>query len=323
MNKRKRILETASETGVKMLAGVSVVIIAFVFIFIFIQAWPVISASGIKLFTTNTFDTQISEAFYDAKDFDTLDFGLLGLILGTLVTTGLALIIASVIGVGSAVFISEMAPAPVAATLKAIVRLLASIPSVVFGLLGVIAVVPYIEEHFISTELQLAYLDYYQITGLCLLAAVIVLTFMIVPTVIAMSVDAIDTVPNHLKEVGYAFGMSHFRVIWKIILPSSRSGIIASITLAAGRGIGEAIAVSMVCGGLGIIPDFVKGFVAFIAPVLPLASAIVNKSEAMSSLSVKSALFACAAILLLFGTAMSIAASLVEKRMLKATGNEV
>jgi len=321
MNKRKQLFETISETGVKLLAGLSVVIIAFVFVFIFIQAWPVISTSGIKLFTTNTFDAQIAEAFYETKDYEFLDFGLLGLILGTLVTTGLALIIASVVGVGSAVFISEMAPVPVAATLKAIVRLLASIPSVVFGLIGIIAVVPYIEEHFITTELQLEYLDQFQVTGLCLLAAVVVLTFMIVPTVIAMSVDAIDTVPNHLKEVGYAFGMSHFRVIWKIILPGSRSGIIAGITLAAGRGIGEAIAVSMVCGGLGVIPDFMKGYIAFLAPVLPLASAIVNKSEAMSSTSVKSALFACAAILLLFGTIMSISARLIEKRMLRATGN--
>jgi len=323
MNKRKEFFEKLSETSVKLLAGVSVIIIAFVFIFIFIQAWPVISASGIKLFTTNTFDTQISDAFYETTDYEFVEFGLLGLILGTLVTTGFALIIASVVGVGSAVFISEMAPAPVTTTLKAIVRLLASIPSVVFGLIGIIAVVPFIEDHFVTTELQLEYLDQFQITGLCLLAAVVVLTFMIVPTVIAMSVDAIDTVPNHLKEVGYAFGMSHFRVIWKIILPSSRSGIIASITLAAGRGIGEAIAVSMVCGGLGIIPDFVKGYIAFLAPVLPLASAIVNKSEAMSSLSVKSALFTCAVILLLFGTIMSISARFIEKRMLKASGNAV
>jgi phosphate transport system permease protein len=150
---------------------------------------------------------------------------------------------------------------------------------------------------------------------------VIVLTFMLVHTVTSLSRDAINSVPKRYREAGFAFGMSHFRVIWKIILPSSRSGVIASVILAAGRGIGEAIAVSMVCGGVGITPDFSRGFVSLLAPVLPLSSAIINKSEAMGgNTAINAVLFSCAAILLLIGTALSIAARLIGAYMRKKTG---
>jgi len=323
MPKYRKLKELIAENTVRVFAGASVIIIIFIFIFIFFKAWPVISHSGIKLFTTNNFDEQIVEAFFDMPEDPVLDFGLLGLIMGTIVTTGLALLIAVIIGIGSSVFISEISPIPVAAILKAFVRLLASIPSVVFGLVGLVIVVPFIEAKFVTDEMQLAHMDEFQITGHSLLASVIVLIFMIVPTVISLSVDAIDSVAHSQKEVGYALGMSHFRVIWKIILPDARSGIIASITLAAGRGIGEAIAISMVCGGVGITPDFTKGFAGLLAPVLPLASAIVNKSEAISSSSVQSALFACAAILLVIEAILSVTAKSVETRMRKAAGYEV
>ena len=156
--------------------------------------------------------------------------------------------------------------------------------------------------------------------GRNMLSAVIVLTFMIVPTVVSLSVDALRAVPDSRRETGYAFGMKKFRVIRRIILPSARSGIIAGIVLAAGRGIGEAIAVSMVCGGLGILPTTSLGFVNFLAPTLPLASAIINKSEAMGSVSVDSALFACGAILLTIGALLSIGARLINKQMRKADG---
>ena len=307
---------------IKILAGVSIALIIFIFIFIFYQAWPVIQASGLELLTTHNFDTQISEAFYSSAQSPVLNFGLLGLILGTLITTALALIIAVVIGIGASIAICEFAPPILASALKAIIRLLASIPSVVFGLIGIIAVVPYIQDTFVTSQMQMDYLSLFQITGKSLMASAIVLTFMIVPTVISLSMDAISAVPHAYRETGFAFGMTHFRVIWKILLPTARSGIIASVILAAGRGIGEAIAVSMVCGGVGILPDFSHGFVSLLAPVLPLSAAIVNKSEAMSSTAVRSALFACAAILLVMGALLSIGAKLVERQMRRAVGFE-
>ena len=230
--------------------------------------------------------------------------------------------LASIIGIGAAIIICEYASRRVFAVLILVVRLLASVPSVVFGLIGIITVVPLIDKLFVTTEMQLEYLDRFQMSGRNLLSAIIVLTFMIVPTIVSLTVDAIRTVPHMQKETGYAFGMSKFRVISKITLPASRSGIIAGIILGAGRGIGEAIAVSMVCGGLGLIPSASLGFVNFLAPTLPLAAAIVNKSETMGSMAAESALFACGAILLVIGAMLAVGAKLIEKRIRKQAGHD-
>ncbi|MCL2708022.1 MAG: phosphate ABC transporter permease subunit PstC [Defluviitaleaceae bacterium] len=295
--------------------------IFFIFAFVFMRAWPVISANGFGLFFKTGFDRQIDEAFRAGADSPLLDFGLFGLIMGTVITTLFSVLFAAAIGVGGAVVIKEFTPRTVSYALISLVRLLSSIPSVIFGLIGIILVVPMIQDVFVTPDLQIKYLSRFQITGRGLLASIIVLTFMLVPTVAALSSDAIAAVPKRYRETGFAFGMTHFRVIWKIILPTSRSGIIASVILATGRGIGEAIAVSMVCGGIGLTPDFSLGFVSLLTPVLPLSSAIINKSEGMGNASVASALFACAAILLLIGAFLSIAARLVDSYMRKKIGN--
>jgi phosphate transport system permease protein len=321
-NKLKYIHDKTFETGVRLLSYVSVIIIAFIFIFVFMKAWPVIKESGLKLITQTGFDTQVSDAFYSSNAAPMLSFGLLGLIAGTTAATGVSLLFAAVLGIGSAIAIAELAPRGLKEFLNAIVRLLASIPSVVFGLVGVIVIVPIVEKAFVTTELQIKYLEFFQITGRCLLSSVIVLTFMIVPMVISLSIDALNAVPDRYRESGYAFGMSRFRVIWKIVLPSARSGIIASLILAAGRGIGEAIAVSMVCGGVGNIPNLSNGIVSLLTPILTLSAAIINKSEAMSVPAVESSLFACGAILLVIGALLSIIAKIVDRNLRRSMGND-
>jgi phosphate transport system permease protein len=317
----RKAFEKIAEAIMSALAGVGVLAILFIFIFVFLRALPVFRESGIGVFTETGFDRQVVDAYNSETPM--YSFGLLGLIAGTLATTTLAIITASFIGVGSAVAISEFAPRPLAYALTSLVRLLASIPSVIFGLIGVIIVVPFISDLFVTTELQLQYLDRFQITGRGLIASVVVLTFMLVPTVTALSADAIAAVPKRFREAGYAMGMTRFRVILKIILPTGRSGIIASIILAAGRGIGEAIAVAMVCGGIGLVPDLSLGIVTLLAPVLPLSAAIMVNSEGAGSQSVSAALFACAAILLLIGTVLSITARVVNSYMRKKVGDAV
>lgn len=322
MKIKKNILgDAVPEAVVRVLSLISVLIIAFIFIFIFSKAWPVLRESGIGLITRTGFDKQIAQAFYASSDAPVLQFGLLGLVVGTALTTGLALALAVLFGIGAAVTIAELAPRKLSRFLSAVVRLLASIPSVVFGLVGIITVVPLIQKNLITTEMQIRFLSFFQMTGRGLLASVVVLTFMIVPMVISLSIDAMEAVPDSFRETGYAFGMTRFRVIWKIVLPSARSGILAGVLLAAGRGIGESIAVSMVCGGVGYLPNFLFGPAALLTPVLPLSAAIVNKSEAMSASSVEAALFACGALLLLFGAILSIAARLIEHRLRRNLGN--
>jgi len=318
----KKSVEALPKAIITLLSAVSITIIVFIFIFIFYRAFPVIRESGVSLITTGGFDRQIQEAFYSPDEEPMLRFGLLGLLSGTLITTLTALIFATVIGVGAAIVICEYSSRRVSAVLISVVRLLASVPSVVFGLIGIIVVVPLVENLFVTPDRQIEHLEYFQMSGRSLLAAATVLTFMIVPTVVSLSVDAIRAVPHMFKETGYAFGMSKFRMIFKVMLPSARSGITAGIILGAGRGIGEAIAVSMVCGGIGFLPRASLGFINFLAPTLPLASAIINKSEAMGAYAVESALFACGAVLLIIGAILSIGAKLVEKRMRRMAGHD-
>ena len=318
--KVKKLKEVLPKIIIYGLSALSIAIIIFIFIFVLYKAYPVIRTSGAAIVTESGFDKQIQEAFFSPDSDPMLNFGFSGLIAGTLITTLSALIFASVIGIGAAIAICEYASRKVSAVLIAVVRLLASVPSVVFGLIGIIVVVPFIEKLFVTVDRQIEYLDYFQMSGRNLLSAATVLTFMIVPMVISLSVDAIRTVPHSQKETGYAFGMTKFRVIFKIILPGARSGITAGVILGAGRGIGEAIAVSMVCGGLGFLPKASFGFINFLAPTLPLAAAIVNKSEAMGSYAVESALFACGAVLLIIGALLSIVAKTIEKRMRKQAG---
>jgi phosphate transport system permease protein len=310
-NKRSHSM---AESIMKFLALFGIVVILFIFVFVFMEAAPVIRNSGIGLLTRAGFDRQISEAFYAPVSDPMLTFGMAGLVAGTLLSTLLALAAAGILGVGSAIAICEYAPKKASVVLLSVVRLLASIPSVIFGLIGVMLVTPWIENTFITVDMQIEFLEFFQMTGRNLLASVLVLSFMIVPMVITLASDALASVPLELKEVGYAFGMSHFRVVMRIILPEARPGIVAGLILGAGRGIGEAIAVSMVCGGIGMLPSISHGAAAFLTPVLPLSAAIVNKSEAMSVPAVSSALFACGALLLLMGAVLSVTARVLSGR---------
>jgi phosphate transport system permease protein len=316
---RKR-LSFLPEIFIRAGAYVSIVIIVFIFVFIFSKAYPTIRDSGITLFTEGGFDAQLRDAFRGTGDGTPVAFGMLGLLWGTFASTALALLVASFLGIATAIVIVEYAPRKLANVLISFVRLLASIPSIVFGLVGIMTVVPLIEMLFVTTERQIKYLDQFQMTGRGLLASATVLTFMIVPMIISLSIDAMQSVPKNYVEAGYSFGMSKFRVVLKVILPSARSGIIASIILAAGRGIGEAIAVSLVCGGFGYLPNLSTGFATLLAPILTLSSAIVNKSETMGVPTAQSALFTCSAILLVLGAIMSISSKVVERIIRKREG---
>ncbi len=321
MIKSKRFEELIPQVIITAMAAVSIIIIAFIFIFIFVKALPVLQASGLELFTTDGFDQQISDAFNSTDENPVLKFGMKGLIIGTFLSTGAALLFATLIGIGASIIICEYVDERTSEILASLVRFLAAVPSVIFGLVGIIVIVPFVEKLFVTVDLQIQFLDYFQMTGKNLLSAIIILTFMIVPTIISVSIDAIKAVPRAFKEAGIALGMSQFRVVVRIVLPNAKSGLISGVILGAGRGIGEAIAVSMVCGGLGIIPNAKFGFYNLLAPTLPLSAAIINKSEAMGSMPVESALFSAAFILLLFGMFFGIVAGYVEKNMNRRVGS--
>lgn len=179
-------------------------------------------------------------------------FGILNVILTSLTGTSLAVLIGVPIGVFTAIFIAEVAPKQLTAIVQPAVELLAGIPSVVFGLLGIYILCPFIYQ----LEMKLFAGDVtHQFTGGAnLFSAIVVLAIMILPTVINISTSAIKAVPGHMKSASLALGASHIQTIFKVMIPAAKSGIITAIVLGVGRAIGEAMAITLVSGSSVNVP---------------------------------------------------------------------
>lgn len=179
-------------------------------------------------------------------------YGILYVILTSLVGTSLAILIGVPISVLTAVFLSEVAPKKLASAVKPAVELLAGIPSVIYGLLGLMILNP------LMYRLELAIFknsETHQFTGGAnLISAVLVLAVMILPTVINISEASLRAVPDHLKAASLAVGASKIQTIFKVQLPAAKSGIITAIVLGVGRAIGEAMAISLVAGSSVNLP---------------------------------------------------------------------
>ena len=162
-------------------------------------------------------------------------YGILVMVVGSLQVTAGALILAVPLGIACAILLAEVAPPRVRQIIRPAVELLVGIPSVVYGLVGMVLLVPAIREQFGGT-------------GFSVLAASIVLTAMVLPTIISISEDSIRAVPATYKEGALALGATRWQTIWRVMLPAARSGIGASIVLGMGRAIGETMAMIMVLG---------------------------------------------------------------------------
>ena len=170
-------------------------------------------------------------------------FGIWPMILATLLGTFGSLIIGVPVGIFTAAFIVEIAPKGLANIISRAVELLAGIPSVLYGVFGLVVIVPGIQKIFNEPK------------GQSLLAVIIVLSIMMLPTIITVSETAIRAVPNSYKEGSLGLGASHIETIFKVILPAAKSGILAAVVLGIGRAIGETMAVILVAGNSVIIPD--------------------------------------------------------------------
>jgi phosphate ABC transporter, permease protein PstC len=183
---------------------------------------------------------------------DVPSYGILYVILTSIVGTTLAILIGVPIGVMTAVFLAETAPKSLAGIVKPAVELLAGIPSVVYGLLGILLLNPIIyrlEMYVYRNNPE------HQFTGGSnLISAVLVLAIMILPTVINISEVALKAVPSHYKHASLALGATHIQTIFKVIIPAAKSGIVTAIVLGVGRAIGEAMAISLVAGNGANIP---------------------------------------------------------------------
>lgn len=213
--------------------------VAAIAIYMIISGTPAIFKVGIK-------EILFSSQWRPASSTDPA-YGIAHVILTSIVGTSLAVLIGVPIGVLTAVFLAEVAPAKIASIVRPAVELLAGIPSVIYGLLGIMVLNPmmYKLELWVFKDSET-----HQFTGGAnLLSAVIVLSIMILPTVINISQSAIRQVPAHLKSASLALGASHIQTIFKVILPACKSGIVMAVVLGTGRAIGEAMAITLVSGG--------------------------------------------------------------------------
>jgi phosphate transport system permease protein len=227
-------------------------------------------------------------AFFVTRVWDPVfeQFGALPFIYGTVVTSVVALLLAVPLGIGAAIFLAELAPARVSDTLQFFIDLLAAVPSVIYGLLGVFIVVPLMRE-YVQPALKnsLGFLPLFQgpAYGLGFLTAGIVLAIMVIPYIISVSREVLLSVPRDQREAALALGSTRWESTWKVVVPFARTGIMGSIFLALARALGETMAVSMVIGNAPTISA------SLFSPGDSIASIIANQfSEATGELYTQS-----------------------------------
>jgi phosphate transport system permease protein len=225
------------------------------------------------------------------------EFGILPLILGSLWVTVGAVLICVPLGVGSALFINELAGRRLKAFLKPLIELLAGIPSIVYGLFGIVIVAP-----FLQKLLNLP-------VGLTAFTGSLILGIMATPTVCSISEDALSFVPRSFREASFAVGANRWQTLTRVVIPASASGISTAIILGMSRAVGETMTVLMVCGGAAVIPR------TFFQPVRPMTATIAAEmgETVMGSIHYHS-LFAIGLILFLITLGFNIVAELISRK---------
>jgi phosphate transport system permease protein len=243
---------------------------------VFIGGWPALSKFGLGFFVHSEWDTVNSK------------FGAAPAVFGTIVSSAIALIIATPLAVGVAVFLSEFAPPWVRQPIAFLIDLLAAIPSVVYGLWGFLVLIPFLRDYiipFCKDTLHLGDTPFFSgpAYGPSMLAAGCVLAIMILPYISAVTREVLMAVPRSQREAALGLGATRWEMIWDAVLPYARQGIIGGVMLGLGRALGETMAVTMVIGNRAEISA------SLVAPGYTMASLIANQfSEATSDLQLSS-----------------------------------
>jgi phosphate transport system permease protein len=256
--------------------------VAAVVVFLLLYAWPAIRLNGFGFLVRNTWNLGSLYAepirHSGVMILPGAQYGILFLIVGTLLTTAIAMALAVPVGVGAAAFLAEILPPGPRLWLSFLVEMLAAIPSVVFGLWGYAVLIPFLGQHvFPVMTLLLGWIPWLGEptgSGYGLLTAGLVLSLMIVPLIASILRDAIAAQPMEVREAAAALGATRFETIWTVILPGLRPVLIGACILAMGRALGETMAVLMVSGNaLNVLP------VSIYAPVSTMAAFIVSQLD--------------------------------------------
>jgi phosphate transport system permease protein len=300
------------------LVCVVVALLLAMFLFVFREAWPSFAHNGLSWFGPGgNVDNEIQAIFTsgDLGGKPVYAFHAWPLLWSTVLITGAAVVIAFVCSLFIAVFIVEFAPDWLRRVLEPVVRLLASVPSVIYGLLGVLILVPLIGNHLISQSSKQSVAFIISLSGYSLLAAVLILTVMIAPIMIAIFSDGLRAVPRGWIEGSLALGVNRWRTFWQVAVRTARPVLVAGTVLATARALGEAVMLSMVSGSVGFAPNPADGLIFFVEPSRPLAATIIRNTEELSSPPMKHTLYAIAAVLLFSAAMLSVIGWAVKQSM--------
>ncbi len=285
---------------VTIIAAGVVLLVAAIIISLTTEAWPAINKFGLSFIWSTEWNPPKEQ------------FGALPFIAGTVITSLLALIFGTFIGVGAALFLTEFAPPWIRVPVSYMVELLAAIPSVVYGLWGVFVLGPWIQHTF--GPFLLDYFDWVPFVNgpaltVGILAAVMILTIMILPTIVAISRDVIAAVPRSQREGILALGATRWEMIRIAVLPYARSGVLGAAILGLARAIGETLAVALVIGNSTDIPD------SIFSPAYTMASVIANQFREVENDMHTSALIYIGLLLLIISLIVNAFARLLVWRV--------
>ncbi len=282
MNKLERN-ERLVRLALLAIAFSAVSVLAVITAFIFMEGVPIMFRYGFKSFLGGT-------NWYPSEK----NFGLLPMIVGSLMVTLGALVIGVPLGLSCAVFLTEFSSKRLRRIIKPVIELLAGIPSVVYGFMGVVLLVPFIRRTFGGP-------------GLSVLAGAVILGIMILPTIISITIDSLLAVPPAYREGSIALGATRWQTTKMVLFPAARSGIVASIILGMGRAVGETMAVIMVAGNAVAVPG------SLLAPVRTLTSNIALEMGYASG-EHRQALFATGVILFVIIMILNTIANVTSSR---------
>lgn len=288
--KGAKFRELVFSSGTKLSSILVLLILLAIFISLVYYSIPAIEKFGISFLINSTWDVNKGE------------FGGCAAIFGSIVSTIIAMVLATPVAVGIAIFLTQIAPFKIRNFFSVNIELLAAIPSIVYGMWGFLYFVPMIQKMFGGT-------------GMGLLTGGLVLSIMILPFIASVTRDSMEATPAILKESAYALGATQFDVIKDVIFPYSKSGIIGSMILALGRAFGETMAVAFLLGGISVIPN------SIFDPATSIPVTLATQfGEAMGNEIYESSLFYLALILFVISFITIAIAKFVflrEKRVIK------
>lgn len=304
------------------LASTILLLIAGMVIFVFLKGLPSFTHNGLAWFGSGgNVDDQLMNIFNSPANPDDYVYELRAwpLLYATALITLSAVIISTIFSVLSSIFIVEFAPFSLRRVLEPVVRLLAAVPSVIYGLIGILVVVPWVHDHLISEDRKESVAYVIQLDGTSIAVGILILTIMICPIMIAIIVDALRSVPTNWTQGAAALGVNRWRAMWTVSVRAARPAIVAAAVLASARALGEAIMLSMVAGSVGFAPNPLDGFTFFLEPARPLASTIVDNAEGLSVVPFGQTMYAFATILLVSSAFLSFGGWAARRSLSKYT----